>query len=321
LRGKVNSWASGIVRTIGWVNYLDDPASEPHLDLSEIDQAFGVSKSTGQAKSLEIRKLLKIYPFDLEWTVPGRLGENPLAWMVESGGFLIDMRHMPREIQEAAFAQGLIPYIPGEEPGKAPEKSRNGKAKQTDTGPLYQFKITLLGVKPPIWRRIQVQDCTLHQFHEHIQTAMGWTNSHLHQFEIKKTIYSPPSPMGEFDDDLQGEDSTKVLLSELLPKRNKGFRLRYEYDFGDGWQHEVICEGTHQPEPGQKYPLCLQGKRACPPEDVGGSWGYADYLQALADPRHSEHNELLEWGGKFDPEAFDPVEQTRSMRAGMPSWF
>ncbi len=114
LSGKPQTWASGIIRVIGWVNFLDDPTTHPHMKLTAIDEALGVSKSTGQAKSLEIRKMLKIHQFEVEWTLPSRMDANPRAWLVEVNGFVIDVRHEPREVQEIAFEKGLIPYIPGD---------------------------------------------------------------------------------------------------------------------------------------------------------------------------------------------------------------
>src|SRR4051794_21778383 len=112
--GKPETWACGIVRTIGWVNYLDARSSEPHLKLTAIDKAFGVAESTGQGKSKAIRTLLKIRTLDPQWTLPGRMDENPMAWMIEIHGFLVDARHLKREFQEEAFRKGLIPYIPGD---------------------------------------------------------------------------------------------------------------------------------------------------------------------------------------------------------------
>lgn len=183
------------------------------------------------------------------------------------------------------------------------------------TSGLYQFKITLLEIAPPIWRRIQVQDCTLDRLHEHIQAAMGWTNSHLHQFEINELRYGDP----ELLDDFECIDSTTVFLSTVLP--NSHFKFRYEYDFGDGWDHEILFEGEVPVEKGKKYPICLEGERACPPEDCGGVWGYQDFLAAIADPKHEEHDSYLEWcGGSFSPEEFDPKEATRRMKKGVPNW-
>jgi hypothetical protein len=114
LRGSPNAWASGIVRTIGWINFLHDKAQKPYMRLRDIDAVFGIGESTGAAKLAAIRKMLKLPHLDPSWTLPSRLEHNPLAWTVEVNGFPVDVRYAPREIQEAAFAKGLIPYIPGE---------------------------------------------------------------------------------------------------------------------------------------------------------------------------------------------------------------
>jgi hypothetical protein len=186
---------------------------------------------------------------------------------------------------------------------------------------VYQFKITLLESHPPIWRRIQVKDGTLDKLQEHIQTAMGWTNSHLHDFRVGEQRYGDPLSMGENFEDMEYEDSTATKFSAILPRSGKRFRFEYEYDFGDGWRHEVLFEGCLRAERGQRYPVCLEGARVCPPEDVGGVWGYQEFLEAIADPGHEEHEEMLEWvGGQFDPEAFDPAEATRAMHRGLPDW-
>ena len=114
LSGKPTTWASGIVRTIGWVNYLDDRTTEPHMKLTAIDKALGVGESTGQGRSKTIRTILRIRSFDPEWTLPSRMDDNPMVWMLEVNGFLMDVRHAPREAQEIAFEKGLIPYIPAD---------------------------------------------------------------------------------------------------------------------------------------------------------------------------------------------------------------
>jgi hypothetical protein len=195
------------------------------------------------------------------------------------------------------------------------------KKKSTPTDAIYQFKITLIGTRPPVWRRIQVKDCTLDQLHEHIQLAMGWTNSHLHHFRDKDQLYGDPDLMEENFDEMEYADSTTTLLSDILPKTRKRFRIIYEYDFGDSWEHEVLFEGRVPAEPGRKYPLCLGGARACPPEDVGGVWGYADFVDAIKDPEHERHEEFREWmSGEFDPEAFDAAAATKAMRKGLPNW-
>jgi hypothetical protein len=187
---------------------------------------------------------------------------------------------------------------------------------------VYQFRVSLLEIKPPIWRRIQVKDCTLDKLHEHIQTAMGWTNSHLHHFEMAdRKLYGDPLLMHENFVEMGYADSTVTKISQILPRDGKRFRFGYEYDFGDSWGHEVLFEGCLRAEPGQKYPLCVEGARACPPEDVGGPWSYPEFLEALADPEHEEHEQYREWiGGRFDSESFDPATATRRMRRGLPDW-
>ncbi len=193
------------------------------------------------------------------------------------------------------------------------------KASLSDT--VYQFKITLLESRPPIWRRIQVKDCTLDKLHEHIQTAMGWTNSHLHQFKVGDQLYGDPMLMEENMEEMGYKDSTTTKISDLLPKTNKRFRFQYEYDFGDSWEHEVLFEGIVRAESKVKYPRCLEGARACPLEDCGGVWGYGDFVEAIQNPDNEQHEEMLEWvGGRFDPEKFDPGKATKAMRNGLPDW-
>ena len=114
LGGKPETWACGIIRTIGWVNFLDDSSNKPHMKLTAIDKAFGVGESTGQGKSKTIRSMLKIRQFDPHWTLPSQMDTNPIAWMIEINGFVVDARHLKREFQEEALRKGLIPYIPGD---------------------------------------------------------------------------------------------------------------------------------------------------------------------------------------------------------------
>jgi hypothetical protein len=222
---------------------------------------------------------------------------------------LLVAKHLTERLQEG---------IAGPPEPKTP-KGKEPKSK-ADANTIYQFKITLLGSKPPIWRRIQVADCTLDKLHEHIQTSMGWTNSHLHQFEIGGKRYGDPDLLDDGFDDFECIDSTRTKISKLVPKTGKRFRFKYEYDFGDGWEHEVVFEGFPKKEPGTKYPICLEGERACPPEDVGGIYGFYDFLEALADPKHEQHDDYIEWGGDFDAEKFDAKQATMEMKRGLPDW-
>ena len=185
-------------------------------------------------------------------------------------------------------------------PGSSISHARQPPNDARKTDLLYQFKITLLDIKPAIWRRIQVPDCTLVDLHEYIQAAFGWENYHLHQFDIDGVRYGQPAPDGD-DFGMDFEDETDVLLSKLLPKSGRKSPWIYEYDFGDGWRHEVLFEGFPPVDPKAKYPLCLEGERACPPEDCGGPWGYADYLAAIAIPGTSGTKKCWNGGGRSIP--------------------
>jgi hypothetical protein len=176
---------------------------------------------------------------------------------------------------------------------------------------IHQLKITLKGSKPPIWRRVLVpSDTSLPKLHAIFQVVMGWQDYHLHQFTVGETSYGEPDPDGM----LNLRNERNVRLNRIAPAAKH--RFAYEYDFGDGWDHAVLVEKVLPPEPGATYPVCIAGKRACPPEDCGGIWGYADFLEAISDPDHEEHDSMLEWiGGEFDPEAFDLAEVNRRLRS------
>jgi len=164
----------------------------------------------------------------------------------------------------------------------------------------YRLKVTLRGSRPPIWRRLQVDaDVTLAQLHQILQVAMGWTDSHLHQFRRGPILYGQPDR--EFG--MHRENERRVRLREVL--RRPKDRMIYEYDFGDGWEHEIVLEASDSAEHANPVVRLLAGKGACPPEDVGGLWGYYRFLEAIQDPKHPEHDEMLEWGGPFDPNALD----------------
>jgi len=203
---------------------------------------------------------------------------------------------------------------------------------------VYVIRMTLNGSKPTIWRKLAVpSDITLGELHEVIQIAMGWTDSHLHQFVLqdkglkpspqeiarrirqddfdgafmdrmggRRVFVTTVTPWGE-PGEMEGEDEDAVTLVEVCPKAKS--KLIYEYDFGDGWEHTIEVQKILEPESGVEYPVCLGGKKACPPEDCGGIWGYYELLDAIADPKHDRHDELREWlGGEFDPDAFDLEE-------------
>src|SRR5262249_17261946 len=164
-------------------------------------------------------------------------------------------------------------------------------AKAKEPGVVYQLKITLRDIKPPIWRRVQVQDCTLSQLHSIIQTCMGWDGYHLHSFEIGGEQYSEPDPDGMMD----VEDERKVKLSQVVAGGIKKFS--YTYDFGDNWDHIIQVEKVLDREPSVRYPRCIIGKRARPPEDCGGAGGSTGVVGGVLGPQHKRPAEPLGWGG------------------------
>lgn len=168
------------------------------------------------------------------------------------------------------------------------------------TGEAYQLKVALHGVsKPPVWRRIVVPAAlSLGLLHHIIQAAMGWEGSHLHVFSAGGRNY------GDAHSDLGFADESKAVLAKVLAR--PGAVMRYDYDFGDEWEHDIVLEKVLPPEPVARL-SCLAGKGACPPEDCGGAWGYANLKEALADPGHEDHESLLEWLGLDDAADFDPA--------------
>lgn len=166
---------------------------------------------------------------------------------------------------------------------------------------IYQIRVTLLNIQPPIWRRLLVpSDMPLTRFHDAMQIAMGWQDCHLHQFIVGDTRYGIADP--ELDPAMKKEAGVK--LKTLLPK--PGAKLIYEYDFGDAWEHEIVLEESLRWPEMPLLPRSVAGERACPPENSGGYPGYEHLLAGLNDPSHPDHAGLREWAGEdFDPEAFD----------------
>jgi hypothetical protein len=166
---------------------------------------------------------------------------------------------------------------------------------------IVQIKVKLLGVaKPPVWRRLQVPaDTRLDQLHEVVQAALGWENYHMHVFSFGDEEFGIP------DSELGFSDEREVMLGELIAGVDD--RFRYTYDFGDGWEHEILIEELLDTDPDTRYPILVAAKGACPPEDCGGPWGYASLKAILADPHHDEHQEMLEWLGLNDASEFDPA--------------
>ena len=176
---------------------------------------------------------------------------------------------------------------------------------------VYQFKITLKGTKPPIWRRILVPETyTFWDLHVAIQDAMGWEDYHLHEFTLLSPKTGRKVKIG-IPSDEDADFGWKVLadwnqkIAHYFSSENS--KADYVYDFGDGWEHSIKLEKILPRETGVAYPRCIGGKRACPPEDCGGIGGYAEFLEAIGDPANELHEDMLDWvGGSFDPDDFDP---------------
>jgi len=165
----------------------------------------------------------------------------------------------------------------------------------------FVLKIQLLNIEPPIWRRFMVPDnITLDHLHNIIQIVMGWTDSHLYDFTIRKVRYTKAPESEE-----EGLNSGLYKLGDLINR--KGSVFYYTYDFGDGWDHKLVLEDNGYSNPELKTLLaCLGGERACPPEDIGGAYGYFEYYTALKNPNHENYKTYMEWPGvNFNPEKFD----------------
>jgi len=177
----------------------------------------------------------------------------------------------------------------------------------------YQLKVTLRDTTPPIWRRILVPgSMRLDHLHMAIQIAMGWTNSHLYQFEVGRLCWGEPE--ADFFGDSSTQKASKATVQQLLPAEKSS--ILYVYDFGDDWRHRVTVEKLlPAATEGLDLPVCVAGKRSCPPEDVGGPFGYVEFLEKIQDPEHEEHREALEWAGEgFDPERFELAVVNEDLR-------
>ncbi|WP_018637591.1 plasmid pRiA4b ORF-3 family protein [Parafrankia elaeagni] len=200
----------------------------------------------------------------------------------------------------SAAGWALAPPLP-----KKPKRAKGQRA------PVYQVKVGLRGAKPPIWRRLEVPaNTSLERLHTILQAAFDWDDSHLHAFE------TPYGRFGTPDADLDQRAEQPVSLEQVLPTLKA--KIRYTYDFGDDWEHEILLEKILEPDPSVRYPRCTGGRRAAPPEDCGGIWGYEALLEILGDPSHPEHDERLEWLGlgsaaDLDPTAFDPQGVTAAL--------
>jgi len=215
-----------------------------------------------------------------------------------------------------ALFDRILTRVPDEPPRLADQSPSSKWEPSNARGPrVYQFKVSLMEITPPIWRTIQVPETSsFWELHVALQDVMGWLDYHLHLFRMSKPGTGEEAKIGIPDDDpFEGDEPVlpgwEVLIAPYFS--HAGAVARYDYDFGDGWEHEITLEAIVPRRKGEKYPRCLGGARACPPEDCGGVGGYEDLLAVIRDPGHEEHERMLEWlGGRFDPEKFDPKKVT-----------
>jgi len=296
---------------------------------TEIAEAMGVQPPSvnGMMKTLEKKQLIR--------RTPGVA--RSIEILVNADKIPRWTKKIKRTVREWIYTgPPLTPELVAERTGRPlkhqfPDLARSKNASKSKSKPtsnpntashidVYRFKISLLDFKPLIWRRIETENVGLGELHELIQSAMGWTNSHMHQFKISGQFYSDPRFMIDAFDDFGAVDYSEVSITDLVNEHGTKLKFIYEYDFGDCWQHEVKLEKISDPEPKASYPRCIAGERACPPEDVGGVYGFAEFLDAIDDPEHEQHDHLLEWVGEFDLNEFDKSSATREMKQGLPAW-
>jgi len=296
-RGKAAGWAAGIVHAIGDANFLNDPSFLPHMNLTDIGPHFGVSKATSGKRGREIIDGAGVGPFNAEW--------------------LIDSPDMASMMQTLAEIMGLqspdMATMNGEQAPHPVQRRRRPRCTA-----MLRLRIDMRDSRPPIWRRIEVPDSlSLGDLHIVLQIAFDWEECHLHSFEAPDgRRFEPPAA---FDDAFfmgpPSIDEGDVYLCDLRDQFKK--KVVYTYDFGDSWEHIIKLEKVTPVNDGKALrPRCLDGRRAAPPEDCGGMWGYENLLAALADPAHEEHEFLSEWiGDDWDAQAFDAEAIDRRLAA------
>jgi hypothetical protein len=279
-----------------WREWADRPGLGAYARLWLTEQGEEVAEHPGDQAWLTVEGLTAasaVIPAELAPLVLGAALENTDAGEAAEALSLMRASGHP---DAAAFIESVTAAT-----GIRLPAGRSARPVGAPAGDVYQLKITLRGVaKPPIWRRIAVPaGLTLDLLHEVIQQAMGWEDGHLHVFSTPYRDYGIPDP------DLGYADERKVTVGEVLA--GPGATMLYAYDFGDGWEHDVVLEKVLPPDLVVGL-SCLAGKGACPPEDCGGAWGYASLKEALADPTHEEHEDLLDWLGLDSAADFDPAQ-------------
>ncbi|MFY9779186.1 MAG: plasmid pRiA4b ORF-3 family protein [Candidatus Baltobacteraceae bacterium] len=227
--------------------------------------------------------------------------------------YWLERSQKPRARKGAAKASPAKPSAVRTGASK-PNAARTPAKPAAQSQTVHRLRIALRGVRPPVWRRLEVpSDTKLPALNQILQAAMGWMDMHLHAFRVRGVSYGVPDP--DFPCDMR--DERRVTLGEIAPRPKS--RFVFEYDFGDGWEHDVTVEAIEEAKPGFRYPCCLAGKYACPPEDCGGPSGYEEMLEALHEPAHEEHMTWTRWAGDFDPDEFNLEEVDAALATFAPS--
>ncbi|MCP4110909.1 MAG: plasmid pRiA4b ORF-3 family protein [Desulfobacteraceae bacterium] len=280
-KGKDKTWACGITHAIGMVNFLYDPSQVPHISAKELYKCFGVSVSTGAAKSKTVRDALKMYQLDPDWCLPSMIDNNPMAWMISVDGFTIDARHAPKDIQKQAYEKGLIPYLPGSEDDveKITIIPKKKKAVSSSKNSLYTMEIFIVGgpvsekfikKNPVISRTIEIRgNQTLEDLHDIIFDAFDRFEPHMYEFQVGGKRPNDPearryvTPEDSDSSDADGEVS-KTTIASLGLAVDEVFG--YWFDFGDDWWHQINVISVKDKIPKGKYPKIIKEVGDSPPQ-------------------------------------------------------
>jgi hypothetical protein len=289
--GKEKTWACGITHAIGMVNFLFDPSQKPHVSAKEIYNWFGVSPSTGQSKSKQVRDILDMRQMDPDWCLPSKLDNNPMAWMISVDGFILDARSVRREIQEEAYARGLIPYIPADgKPEDIDEKqasSQQSKPVNFSPDALYVLDVFIIdgpiaekfiAKNPVISRTIEIKGSnTLEDLHKIIFKAFDRQEEHMYEFQVGGCGPQDPNARRyglkqafsffHFAEAPTGDVSSTPIASLDLSIDDA---FGYWFDFGDDWWHQINVTNIADKTPESKYPRITLVVGASPPQ-------YADF--------------------------------------------
>jgi hypothetical protein len=277
-RGRVNSWACGVVYALGFVNFLFDKSFEPYMSATELCEGFGVSQSTGSNKSREIRDSMDMMQFDPNWCLPSLMDENLMAWMIMVDGLIVDARSMPLHVQQTAFEKGLIPYIPALETGAGSKSKKRNTGDVVNKNSLYTLEVFLLSgpiteefveQNPVVSRTIQIRgDQTLADLHDILFEAYDREEEHLYEFQFKgegpadseAERYVPP--MAANSDEAGISTETKIGALNLAV----GEPFGYWFDFGDDWWHQLNVVAIEGEVPDGQYPRVVERVGDSPPQ-------------------------------------------------------